>query len=117
MTTKIHSQAHWRVVASTAPRILLIISVALLMLLIGTRTANRVVFAGSTVGSFEIDGNLIVDHSVPPAEPIDWDSTLFPAAITTLTDGTGPADAAYRQGRKQKDQSTSSCTDATAPAT
>ncbi|PYV27976.1 MAG: hypothetical protein DMG24_03240 [Acidobacteria bacterium] len=116
MTTKIHSQAHWRVVASTAPRILLIISVALLMLLIGTRTANRVVFAGSTVGSFEIDGNLIVDHSVPPAEPIDWDSNPFPAAITTFTDGTGPTDDAFGQGSKENDQSTWSCIAGSAPA-
>src|SRR5207247_8753375 len=98
MTTQIHSQAHWRVVASTAPRILLIISVALLMLLIGTRTANRVVFAGSTVASFEIDGNLVVDHLVPPAEPIDWNSSPFPAALPTSTDVTGTADAASGQG-------------------
>src|SRR5437870_1745678 len=109
MTTKIRSQAHWRVVASAAPRVLLIISVFLLMLLIGTRTANRVAFAGSTVGSFEIDGNLIVDHSVPPTEPIDWDSSPFPAALTTFTDGTGPTDDAFGQGSKEDDQSTWSC--------
>src|SRR5207247_5639405 len=115
MTTQIHSQAHWRVVASTAPRILLIISVALLMLLIGTRTANRVVFAGSTVGSFEIDGNLVVDHLVPPAEPIDWKSSPFPAALTTFTDGTGSTDDIFGMGSKENDQSSWVCTAGSAP--
>ena len=42
MTTGTRSQKHWRVVASTAPRVLLILSAFLLMLLMGTRTANRV---------------------------------------------------------------------------
>src|SRR6266581_7434940 len=115
MTTGIRSQKHWRVVASTAPRVLLILSAFLLMLLMGTRTANRVAFAGSTVGSFEIDGNLIVDHSVPPAEPIDWDSSPFPAALTTFTDGSGPTDDIFGQGSKENDQSSWVCTTGSAP--
>src|SRR5437016_5292433 len=116
MTTGIRSQKHWRVVASTAPRALLIISAFLLMLLIGTRTANRVALAGNTVGSFEIDGNLVVNHLVPPAEPIDWESNPFPAALTTFTDGTGSADDAFGQGSKEDDQSTWSCITGSAPA-
>ncbi len=115
MTTKIHWQKHGRVVASTAPRVLLILSAFLLMLLMGTRTANRVAFAGSTVGSFEIDGNLVVDHLVPPAEPIDWESNPFPAALTTFTDGTGSTDDAFGQGSKENDQSTWSCITGSAP--
>jgi len=116
MTTGIRSQKHWRVVASTAPRVLLILSTFLLMLLMGTRTANRVALAGNTVGSFEIDGNLVVDHLVPPAEPIDWKSNPFPAALTTFTDGTGSTDDAFGQGSKENDQSTWSCITGSAPA-
>src|SRR5438874_11010920 len=108
MTTGIRSQKHWRVVASTAPRVLLILNTFLLMLLMGTRTANRVALAGNTVGSFEIDGNLVVDHLVPPAEPIDWESNPFPAALTTFTDGTGSTDDGFGQGSKENDQSTRS---------
>jgi len=59
---------------------------------------NRTVLAGDTVGSFEIDGNLILDHSVPPTEPVDWDSSPFPAALTTFTDGTGPTDDIFGLG-------------------
>src|SRR5712691_2078033 len=70
---------------------------------------------GNTVGSFEIDGNLIVDHSVPPAEPIDWDSSPFPAALTTFTDGTGPTDDIFGQGSKEDTQSTWSCVTGSAP--
>src|SRR5437868_12775680 len=116
MTTEIHWQKHGRVVASTVPRVLLILSAFLLMLLMGTRTANRVAFAGNTVGSFEIDGNLVVDHLVPPAEPIDWESNPFPAALTTFNDGTGSADDAFGQGSKENDQSTWSCIAGSAPA-
>src|SRR5437016_1226472 len=115
MTTGIRSQKHWRVVASTAPRALLIISAFLLMLLIGTRTANRVALAGNTVGSFEIDGNLVVNHLVPPAEPIDWESNPFPAALTTFTEGTGPTDDIFGQGSKENDQSSWVCTTGSAP--
>jgi hypothetical protein len=77
---------------------------------------NRTVVAGDTVGSFEIDGNLIVDHSVPPTEPIDWDSSPFPAALTTFTDATGPTDDIFGQGSKENDQSTWVCTTGSAPA-
>ena len=40
MTTQTRFHRHWRVVASTAPRVLLIISAFLLMLLIGTLEAE-----------------------------------------------------------------------------
>src|SRR3989442_3011864 len=116
MRTGTRSQKHWRVVASTAPRVLLILSAFLLMLLVGTRTENRVALAGNTVGSFEIDGNLVVNTLVPPAGPIDWESNPFPAALPTFTDGTGSADDAFGQGSKENDQSTWSCITGSAPA-
>src|SRR6266478_6032730 len=76
---------------------------------------NRTALAGNTVGSFEIDGNLIVDHSVPPTDPIDWDSSPFPAALTTFTDATGPTDDIFGQGSKENDQSSWVCTTGSAP--
>src|SRR5258708_14350973 len=115
MTNKTRFQKHWRVVASTAPRTLLIITTFLLLLLIGTLVANRTTRAGITVGSFEIDGNLAVDHLVPPTEPIDWDSSPFPAALTTFTDGTGPTDDIFGMGSKENDQSSWVCTAGSAP--
>src|SRR5712692_2347048 len=115
MTNKTRFQKHWRVVASTAPRTLFIITTFLLLLLIGTLVANRTTRAGNTVGSFEIDGNLTVDHLVPPSEPIDWESSPFPAALTTFTDGTGPTDDIFGQGSKENDQSTWSCVTGSAP--
>src|SRR6266404_6147478 len=107
MTSKGHFHKHWRVVASTTPR--------LFLLMIGTRVANRTTFAGNTVGSFEIDGNLTVDHLVPPSEPIDWDSGPFPAALTTFTDGTGSTDDIFGMGSKENDQSSWNCTTGSAP--
>jgi hypothetical protein len=111
-----HSQRLWRVVASAAARPLLIITTALLfVLLIGTPVANRVTFAGNTVGSFEIDGDLTVEHSASSAEPIDWYSSPFPAALTTFTDGTGSTDDIFGQGSKENTQSTWTCLTGNAP--
>src|SRR2546428_13632858 len=115
VTTQTRSQKHWGVVASTAHRPLLIITAFLLLLLIGTLVANRATLAGNTVGSFEIDGNLIVDHLAPPTEPIDWDSSPFPAAPTTFTLGTGPTDDIFGLGSKENDQSSWVCTTGSAP--
>jgi hypothetical protein len=83
----------------------------------GVPTADvaQATFIGNTVGSFEIDGNLTVDHLVPPSEPIDWDSSPFPAALTTFTDGTGPTDDIFGQGSKENDQSSWVCTTGSAP--
>src|SRR5258707_8803433 len=116
MTNKTRFQKYWRVVASIASRTSFIITTILLLLLIGTLVANRTTLAGITVGSFEIDGNLIVDHLVPPTEPIDWDSSPFPAALTRFTDGTGPTDDIVGIGYKENDQSTWNCTAGSAPA-
>src|SRR6266853_730504 len=115
MTNKTRFQKYWRVVASIASRTSFIITAILLLLLIGTLVANRTTLAGITVGSFEIDGNLIVDHLVPPTEPIDWNSSPFPAALTTFTDGTGSTDDIFGQGSKENDQSSWVCTMGSAP--
>src|SRR6266478_8493703 len=115
MTTKARFHKHWRVVANATPRLLLLITIFLFLLLIGTRVANRTTFAGNTVGSFEIDGNLTVDHLVPPSEPIDWDSNPFPAALTTFTDRTGSTDDIFGQGSKENTQSTWVCVAGSAP--
>ena len=114
MTTP-HSQGYWCVCASTISRPLLMSVAFLLLLLVGTPVANHSTLAGNTVGSFEIDGNLTVDHSVPPTEPIDWDSSPFPAALTTFTDGTAPTDDIFGMGSKENDQSTWVCTAGSAP--
>src|SRR2546425_6435813 len=116
MMTKARFHKQWRVVASTTPRLLLLITTFLVLLLIGTRVVNRIAFASNTVGSFEIDGNLTVDHLVPPTEPIDWDSSPFPAALTTFTEGTGQTDDIFGMGSKENDQSSWVCTTGSAPA-
>src|SRR5712692_473783 len=115
MTTKVRFNKHWRVVAGTTPRLVLLIATLLLLLPIGTQLAKRTTLAGNIVGSFEIDGNLTVDHLVPPSEPIDWDSSPFPAALTTFTDGTGSTDDIFGQGSKENDQSSWVCTTGSAP--
>src|SRR2546425_10151736 len=101
MTIRTRFQRYWRTVGNTALRRLIMISTVLLLLLIGIPVANRTTRAGSTVGSFEIDGNLTVDHSVPPTEPIDWNSSPFPAALTTFSDGRGQTDDIFGMGSKE----------------
>src|SRR3989441_10680294 len=115
MMTKAYFRRHLRVVRSATPRTVLIVTASLLLLLSGTLIANYTTFAGNTVGSFEIDGNLTVDHLAPPTEPIDWDSSPFPAALTTFTDGTGQTDDIFGQGSKENDQSSWVCTTGSAP--
>src|SRR5260370_4152184 len=115
MANKACVQKHWRVVASTTPRLLFLITTFLLLFLIGKRVANRTPVAGNTVGTFEMDGNLTVDHLVPQSEPIDWDSSPFPASLTTFTDGTGQTDDIFGQGSKENDQSSWVCTTGSAP--
>src|SRR6266705_2419662 len=115
MTAKSRFHRYWLLFASTTPRLLFLITAFLLLFLTGKRVANRITFAGNTVGSFEIDGNLAVDHLVPPSEPIDWDSNPFPAALTTFTDGTGSTDDIFGLGSKENDQSSWVCTTGSAP--
>ena len=119
MAHKTRSQRHWRVAASIGLRLfptvtILLLTISVLLLLpIGKW---RVIFAGSRAGSFEIDGNLTVDHLVPPVEPIDWLSKPFPAALTTFIDGRGQTDEIFGMGSKENDQSTWVCTTGSVPA-
>src|SRR5712691_4585451 len=115
MTTKGHSRGYCRVVTGATPRTVLILTAFLLLLMIGTLVANHTTLAGNTAGSFEIDGNLIVDHLVPSTEPIDWNSSPFPAALTTFTDRTGSTDDIFGMGSKENNQSTWICTAGSAP--
>src|SRR5260370_1216017 len=57
----------------------------------------------------------VVLSSVPTTERFDWDSSPFPAALTTFTDGTGPTDDIFGMGSKENDQSTWVCTAGSAP--
>src|ERR1051325_3219518 len=69
--------------------------------------------AGSAVGSFEIDGNQTVDHTVPPTEPIDWNSP--PPNLTHFTDGTGQSDDSFNQGAKELQPGSWVCQTGSAP--
>ena len=55
-------------------------------------------FAASTLGSFEVDGNTA---DVPAGGPIDWETSPFPAALTTFTDASGPSDDSFGLGSKE----------------
>ena len=96
-------------------RHILSLAVVLLVLAVAATARELTAFAGSTVGSFEIDGNLIVDHVQPPAEPIDWLSSPFPTSLITFTDSTGQTDDIFGLGSKENDQSTWVCTTGSAP--
>ena len=87
MITKTRCHRYCWAAVSTAPRAVLMITASVLLLLIAAPIAI-VTFAGNTVGSFEIDGNLAVDHAVPPLEPIDWESTptRVPRAVRSCSD-------------------------------
>ncbi len=71
--------------------------VVLLVLLALLAAAFAATSAGSTVGSFEIDGNLQDDSG--PGEPIDWASP--PPNLTDFTDPTGQTDDSFGQGSKE----------------
>ena len=92
-----------------------IASAAALAFLVAATVGGSIALAGINVGSFEIDGNLIADHATPPAEPIDWLSNPFPAALTAFHDSTGQGDNIFGQGSKESDQSTWVCTTGSAP--
>ncbi len=109
---------YWRLAAKASgwvARHLSSLAALFLLFTVAATATEPIAFADSTVGSFEIDGNLIVDHTVPPAEPIDWLSSPFPASLITFTDATGQGDDIFGQGSKENDQSTWVCTTGSAP--
>ncbi len=66
--------------------------------------------AGSSVGSFEIDGNLI---DSPAGEPIDWSTP--PPNLTNFADASGSADDGFGGGSKNNQPATWSCTASSSP--
>src|SRR6266566_7149276 len=94
------SPKHCHRIIGSASRPLIMIAV-LLVMLVGAPVTHRSTLAGNMVGSFEIDGNLVVDHPATTTEPIDWDSNPFPAALTTFNDGTGSTDDSFGMGSKE----------------
>ena len=69
--------------------------------------------AGTSVGSFEIDGNRTVDHAVPPTEPLDWESP--PPNLTHFDDATGQSDDSFNQGSKELSPGAWICQTGSAP--
>ena len=65
----------------------------------------------SSVGSFEIDGNLTDDSG--PGEPLDWNSP--PPNVTTFIDQTGSGDDIFNLGSKELDQNGWVCETGSAP--
>src|SRR5206468_9718326 len=109
------SPKHCHGIISNASKPLFMIAAVLLVMLVGAPVTHRSTLAGNMVGSFEIDGNLVVDHPAVTTEPIDWESNPFPAALTTFNDGTGSTDDIFGMGSKENDQSTWVCTAGSAP--
>src|SRR2546422_11204526 len=74
---------------------------------------------GSSVGSFEIDGNLVDD---PPGEPIDWSTDPagnipHPGLFNRLDfrDGSGQGDDIFGQGTKELEPGAWRCVTGSAP--
>src|SRR5437773_3147318 len=109
------SPKHCYGIIGSALRPLIMITVVVVLILIGAPATHRSTLAGNILGSFEIDGNLAVDHPAGTIEPIDWESNHFPAALTTFNDGTGSTDDIFGMGSKENDQSTWVCTAGSAP--
>lgn len=74
----------------------LTVFLASLSLLVLVTSAS--VLAGTSVGSFEIDGNR-ADDSGPGDLILDWDSP--PHGVVTFADGSGQSDSSFGQGSKE----------------
>jgi hypothetical protein len=79
----------------------LVLAMTLLALL-----TSASVLAGTTVGSFEIDGNR-ADDSGPGDLILDWDSPPF--GVATFTDASGQTDSSFGQGSKELEPGGWSC--------
>ncbi len=93
MRTTIGSSARHLVAAR---RVSLMVTLVGFVLLVGANGPQ--VFAASTLGSFEVDGNTA---DIPAGGPIDWETSPFPAALTAFTDGTGQSDDSFGLGSKE----------------
>lgn len=83
---------------------------AMLLTMVGLAFAAPAALAGSSVGSFEIDGNTV---DSPVGEPIDWESP--PPNLTTFTDATGSKDDSFNNGSKETEPGNWSCITGSAP--
>src|SRR5688572_23958201 len=83
--------------------------VLLTMLVLATPPV--VVLGGNSVGSFEIDGDLVDDSG--PGEPIDWATP--PPNVTLFTDQSGKTDDIFGMGSKELEQSGWICRTGSAP--
>lgn len=70
--------------------------------------------AGTTVGSFEIEGNLKDDSGA--GEPIDWSSVPPPPDLTVFTDRVGNPDDIFGLGSKELDPAGWKCVIGSAPS-
>jgi hypothetical protein len=70
------------------------------------------VLAGTSVGSFEIDGNR-ADDSGPGDLILDWDSP--PHGVTTFTDASGQTDDSFGLGSKEQEPGGWHCVDGGVP--
>ncbi|MGQ0521766.1 MAG: choice-of-anchor P family protein [Actinomycetota bacterium] len=66
--------------------------------------------AGSSVGDFEIDGNLVDD---PAGGAIDWSTP--PPNLTPIPDLSGRADDSFTEGSKELEPGNWTCTDSSVP--
>ena len=92
---------------------------AVFVLMLGGLMAAPTAFAGSSVGSFEIEGNIKDDTG--PGEPVDWataGSGTPPVAVTTWTDPFGgQPDTIFTGGSKELEPAGWECKDdGSAPA-
>jgi hypothetical protein len=76
----------------------------------GSISGSPTALAGSTVGSFEIDGNLADDSG--PGEPIDWATA---PNVLNFSDASGQADSIFGQGTKELEPGGWTCTTGSAP--
>jgi hypothetical protein len=86
----------------------LVLILVSLVALLGAVTA----IAGTSVGSFETDGNR-ADDSGPGDLILDWDSP--PSGVTTFRDATGASDDSFGLGSKELDPGEWTCLAGSAP--
>jgi uncharacterized repeat protein (TIGR01451 family) len=90
---------------------------AMLLAIVGFGfAAGSATAAGTSVGSFEIDGNT---PDSPAGEPTDWDAPASaqnpPLTVTPFSDKTGRFDDSFGMGSKQEDPGTWSCITGSSP--
>lgn len=93
-------------------RLSVVLAVFLLAALASTSPLSAVSNAGTSVGGFEIDGNLADDSG--PGEPSDWETP--PPNLATFTDSVGQADDIFGRGSKELEPATWQCVTGSTPS-